>query len=242
MDLYIARQPATQTTRKADLMDACRVTSIEARPNWAHPNPREFLVQLNRLAEMCGCRVGDPLPHPLVPGAKTTYTTAKSWPITHVGSGDTVVITWDSQAGDIQGNLRGSHWKTFAELMPDVVDQAYESAEVIHNNVIDQIAISLMLSFPAAPFVSSGLPGKQRNSLWLAVPADYQCRVETFFAIIGRPLLDGMIVSPNGFPVSDVSRLRIERSCERGCKRLARGSGWVKICKESHSALLASLA
>lgn len=232
MDLFIARQPATQTTRKQVLMQACNATGIQPRPNWEHPSAREFLAELQLLADVHGYFIGDPLPEPLVPNTRTSYSTMKSWPIskgTRRG-----VITWDSLKGDIYGDFSGAVWKPLAEHMPEVISRAYANSEIIHNNVIDQIAISFMLSFPCAPFISSGLPGKQKNSLWLAVPDDYKITATLFFETLGRPLLDGMVIqSP--------TPARIEASCARGCKRLARGSGWVKICQDSHSALLSQL-
>lgn len=238
MDLFIARQPGTQTTRKAVLLDACEATGIQPRPNWIHPSPREFMAEFQLFAEASGYSVGDPLPHPLVPGAKTTYTTAKSWPVTDKHTGKMVVITWDSLTGEIHGQVRGSVWQPLADSMPEVIAAAYQNAVVIHNNVIDQIALSFMLSVPSAPFVSSGLQGKQRNSLWLALSAEYQDTAKIFFQAIGRPLLDGMIIGNGDIGPSPVTRQRIVASCERGCKRLARGSGWTKVCKGSHQELL----
>lgn len=232
MELYVARQAATKTTRKQILMDACRETGILHRPNWEHPSAREFHAQLSLFCETYGYALGDPMPPPLVPGNKLSYSTMKSWPLTIEGR--TEVITWDSLTGDVHGSLRGSAWRPVAEQMPTIIRRAYETAEIHSVNVIDQIAVAIMSTYPAAPFMRSGQPGKYRNSYWLGVAGEPYYAIGRFFTIIGRPLQDAMTIT-------NPDRQRIRDSMERARKRMARTSGWVKISADSHRALLEQL-
>lgn len=239
MELFIARQAPSRTTRKADLLLACEASSIiTPRPNWIHPSPREFLVQLKLLCSAFAFDVGEPLPHAYIPGARARYSTAKSWPIVDPATGDTRVLTWDSLSGDVHGDFRGGRWKEFALAVPAVIERAYHTATISELHVIDQIALAWMTSTPCAPFVESGLSGRLSKALWLAVPADHRISAHHFFETLGRPLLDGMVLSSGDASASVVTRSRIEASCKRGCLRLARSSGWPEICRKSHNGLL----
>lgn len=228
--MMLARYSPWKTTRKAQLQEACRQTGLPMRPNWAHASHETFLDAIADLAHSTGVTVGQRVDIGHREGRHNRYQTVAAWSIAASGAlpGS---ISWNVDTGIVKGKLKGSVYRPFVDGLTAAVERAEAVAEIDRSNLHDQVALSMMMAGPVAPFCRPRMVGP---GLWLLAPdGPHFASIRRFMSLLDLPLRE---VHETEASVT-AYRALVRESLATADARYGVRIGWVEEAKKSHRAL-----